>query len=167
MLFGIILLLSSCGQDFNNNTISNLERYKVAKTILNKNLDFIKKAVNFHEYDSIKQTSNLVIFDSNKFYFENTILAKRNDELKKIVALWNDKLILNNVASGRITLKNDGVIIFCTELESGEFSGVGHFIVYDPKDDNGGLGKKDSEILKEKNLGNHWKYIIEKKYYID
>ncbi|MBC7525257.1 MAG: hypothetical protein H7239_12570 [Flavobacterium sp.] len=167
ILFGIILLLSSCGHDFNENIISNFDRYKVAKTILDKNLHFIKKAVNFQEYDSIKQLSNSIIFDSNKYYFENTILANRNDELKKVVALWNDKLILNDVASGTITLKNDGVIIFCTASDIGEFSGVGHYIVYDPKDNNGELGKKDSEILKEKVLDIHWKYIIEKRYYVD
>lgn len=165
ILLGLILLLSSCGPDFNNNTISHLDRYKASKTILNKNLDYIKKAVNFLEYDSIKKTSNSTIFDSNKYFFEKTILAKQNKELKQIVSLWNDNLISNDGVTGTITLKNDGVIIFCTEFKNGLFAGVGHYIVYDPNEDNGGLGKKDNEILKEKNLESHWKYLIIKRHY--
>jgi hypothetical protein len=167
LLLGIILLLTSCGPDFNTKTISHLERYKASQTILNKNLDYIKKAVNFQEYDSVKKTSNSTIINSNKYFFENTILTKHNNELKQIVALWNDKLIANDVVSGTITLKNDGAIVFCTEFDNGLFYRVGHFIVYDPKEDNGGLGKKNNEILKEKTLESHWKYIIEKRYYND
>ena len=159
----ILTLFVSCGQQFNQNTILNFDRYKKAKEILINNLDEIKKAIDFHDSDSPAD-----ILNANRYYFENSVLKRNNSDLKSILALWDDKLIPDDNVFGTITITKDSTLIFRTGFNDiGMFSGVSHFIVYDPKENNGGLGKENSEILKKKKLEDHWFYIIEKKYYID
>lgn len=164
ILFAIALLISSCSQGFNQEAVKNLEEFKKAKTILIENLSEIKVAVNFQEYDTLKQTSQRVIINSNKYYYQNTILKIKHNNLKKVLSLWNKKLIRDE---GTIKLTKDSVIYFEIDSKTGFFSGINHYIIYDPKEKKGDFGNEESEIIKEQNFGNHWSYIIVKRYYTD
>jgi len=161
----VLTLVTSCGHKINQDTISNLDRYKKAKDILIDNFDNIRQSANFHDYDSLKQVYRSTIMDANRYYFENIISADSNEELKSILKLWDDGLIFNDKVYGTIELTKDSIVIFVTDFDKGTFSGVGQYIIYDPTDNKGGLGKNGNEILEEKKLDNNWTYIIEKKYW--
>jgi hypothetical protein len=149
----------------NPKTITNLDRFKCAKEIIIKNIDTIKMNVHFQPYDSIRRIEHLTIFNANRYYFENNV-AKQNVELRSVLKLWDDKLIPDNT-QGFITLTTDTNLLFDTYIDIGTFSAIRHFIVYNPKDNNGGLGLSNSKIIKRQELGNHWYYIIEERTYVD
>ncbi len=161
-----LTLLTSCGQKVDQNTVDNLDKYKIAKDVLLDNFENIKEAVDYQHYDSVSQVHFSTITQANRYFFENTI-SKDNDSLRQLLSLWDDELIVNEKVFGTLFLNGDSVVIFTTDYEDGFFSGIGHYVVYDPTDKNEILGKSGNEILEKKELEKHWTYIIEKKYYWD
>lgn len=163
--FSLIALLS-CGLKVDHKTIDKLERYKTAKEKILHHFEDIKEAVNYQYYDSARHAHFSTITHSNRFYFENTICNDR-ENLKELLILWDDGLIHNENIFGTIQINRDSSIVFTSDYENGIFSGIGHYIVYDPTNKNGGLGKNGNKILAKKELEKHWTYIIEKKFYWD
>ena len=161
-----ITLLTSCGQKVDQNTVDNLDKYKIAKDVLIDNFENIKEAVDYQYYDSVRQVHFSTITQANRYFFENKI-SKDNDSLKQLLTLWDDGLIVNEKVFGTLLINRDSVVIFTTDYKDGFFSGIGHYLVYDPTNKNEILGKNGNEILEKKELETHWTYIIEKKHYWD
>ena len=133
-LFSLIIalsLLTSCGQKVDQNTVENLDKYKIAKDVLLSNFENIKKSVNYQYYDSARQVHFSTIIQANRYFFENTV-SKDNDSLKQLLTLWDDGLIVNEKIFGTLFINRDSIIIFTTDYDNGFFSGIGHYVVYKP-----------------------------------
>jgi hypothetical protein len=50
-----LVLLNSCSQKVDQETVDNLDRYKSAKDVLLRNFENIKEAVEYQYYDSVRQ----------------------------------------------------------------------------------------------------------------
>lgn len=161
-----IILLTSCGNKIDQDKIDNLDKFIDAKNILLKNMEFIKLSVDYEEYDSIKQIHNSVIINSNQYYFENTI-SKENSELNKILSIWDNGLIEKDNVYGTIFLNKDSIVAFTTKFENGMFSGIGHYIVFNPTNSNQIFKKNGNEILELTKLDNNWYYLIQRKNFVD
>lgn len=161
-----LVLLTSCGHNVDRKTVNNLDKYKSAKDVLLRNLENIKEAVDYQYFDSVRQVHFSTITQANRYFFENTI-CKDNDSLKELLTLWDDGLIVNEKVFGTLFINRDSIVIFTTDYNDGFFSGIGHYVVYDPTDKNEILGKNGNEIVEKKELEKHWTYVIEKKYYFD
>jgi hypothetical protein len=161
-----LVLLNSCSQKVDQETVDNLDRYKSAKDVLLRNFENIKEAVEYQYYDSVRQVHFSTITQANRYFFENTI-CKENDNLKGLLKLWDDGLIVNEKVFGTILINRDSIIIFTTDYDDGFFSGVGHYVVYNPTNKMEILGQNGNEILVKTELEKHWIYIVEKKYYWD
>ncbi len=161
-----LLILTSCGHKVDQDTVENLDKYKTAKEILFNNFEKIKTAVNYQYYDSTRQVHYSTIINSNRYYFENTV-ANNNTELKKVLTIWDDELIYNHNVFGTLSLNRDSILTFTTDYDDGTFSGVGHYIVYNPTNDNSLFEKYGNEILEITNLNNGWFYLIQRRNYVD
>jgi len=159
------MLFYSCGEndDINQSTIAKLSQYQKATRVLMNNFRHIKQAVNFKDYDSTRQVERYTVINCTKYYFENTV-AVSNPDLLRLLSLWNQKLIDIDAA---LSMNKDSSVTFTTEQNIGTFSGIYHFMVYDPLGNKGGLEKQYSQILKEQKLDNHWYYFIVRKNYVD
>ena len=159
------MLFCSCGEndDINQSAISKLSQYKAATKILLNNLGQIKLAVNYKEYDSVKQLKRYTVVNSTKYYFKNTV-AVNSPNLHKLLSLWEQKLIDKDAG---LSINADSAVIFTTEQNIGTFSGISHYIVYDPSGNKGGLEKQYSQILKQQKLDSLWYYFIVRKNYVD
>jgi len=162
----LLIILTSCGNKFNQDIIDNLDQYKIAKEVLLNNIENIKTVVGFKEYDSINKIHYSTITNSNRYFFKNTI-AINNTELKQILKYWDNEFIYNHDVYGTLTINKDRVIIFTTDYDDGLFSGVGHYIVYNPTNDNRIFDSYGNKILEIKKLNNNWFYIIQRRNYVD
>ena len=162
----VLLGLNSCGHNIDQNTIDRLDEYKTAKEVLFNNFDKIKTAVGYQYNENTRQGNHSTIISSNRYHIKNTV-AKNNTELKKLLTIWDDELICNHKVFGKLSLNKDSILTFTTDYDNGTFSGIGHYIVYNPTNDNSYFEKYENEILEIKNLKNNWFYLIQKHNYVD
>ncbi|NRR93379.1 hypothetical protein HSX10_17530 [Winogradskyella undariae] len=161
-----LILFSSCAENIDKDTINNFDDYQKAKDILVQNIKEIKENVDYQLVNENLNQENQNVFFSNEFHFKNTV-AQKNKELLKVLDLWTDGRISADKVFGTISLSNDSTVIFKTKYNGGIFSGISHYLIYDPQNRIGLKTDKNSEILKVEEIKKNWKYVIEKRFYVD
>lgn len=161
-IYSIILLsfIVSCKTSPRDFDESNLDDFQNAtKVIISKYNSIIIAGEGEYHYPTH-------IFSGNKFAFE--IMAKKaSPELEELIELWNDGFIMNDKTSGFLTIRKDSSIIFTIDNTDGSFKGQWGLLIYDPHNNNAGIGDINSKIISSKDFGNNFKYIIEERYYVD
>ena len=152
----LIVLFTSCNSKLNEKFPENIEKYKKAKELLLAHYEEINEP-------TLNDSGNEIIMYANKVFFEEN-LPKELISLKEITALWDSELMEDNPMFGIISMHKDSTIIFTADYEFMGVTGTGHYIVYDPNDKKGNLGKHGKGILDEKQIGEKWIYIIDMKH---
>jgi hypothetical protein len=166
LLLAATCLLWSCAPSVDRSIVAQLGKYKEAKDMIFADLPGIKSAVGFEDHDPVSKVDRNVVFLANRYYFENTI-AKGCQEITKVLQLWDAGLVVNNNSLGTIQLNKDSTLIFTSSYADGTFSGVGHYVVFDPGGGNAWLNGANSEILALEQLDESWVYLIVRRYYAD
>ncbi len=152
----LIIQFTSCNSKLNEKFPENIEKYEKAKELLLEHFDEINEL-------ALNDSVNEIIMYANKVFFEENLPGELIS-LKEITALWDNELMEDSPMFGIISMHKDSTIIFTADYEFLGFSGIGHYIVYDPNEKKGNLGKHGKGILDEKQIKEKWIYIIDKKH---
>ncbi|MBC3539248.1 hypothetical protein ACFSC6_07815 [Rufibacter sediminis] len=160
----LVFALTSCGKErFDEETISKLEQYQSARKILIDNLEQIKIPYGYEELVGKSPWIPSIIFRTDEDFFKNKV-APISPELNSLLKLWQNKSLAKGYS---MQINEDSTIIFTIKKYEGIFTGVHHYIVYDPKGKSEGVETQNSSIIKKKQLDSQWFYIIASQLYID
>ena len=150
---------------FDANIVDNVKRFELVKNTLLNNKNKIK--ANKTDWST---TTDGYIFTSNKYYFKNSVLTQNQniEGLKKVISLWDDKLIEDKPYIFGIWFQDDNTVGFTIKEYDSLFPfgpSILHLLIYDPT--NKAIlesNKEPNEVIKEKRIKKNWVYIIKKNY---